>query len=202
MSERERLLPTADHPPPRVGSAGDSAGTSIPISSSDNLASLDARRRATTRKFVGQTVALLGACAVILSCHTQLASVQFGSRDHLSADPAAGVDASGRLDPAAQGLLASEVVAAAGTPQDSAPFRGRYPSWWNDTRSLPDAQPIFIHIPKTGGVSVEDTASKAGRVTGACVVHAFGDEHLPYACLLYTSPSPRDLSTSRMPSSA
>ena len=24
----------------------------------------------------------------------------------------------------------------------------------------------------------------------------------PYACLLYTSPSPRDLSTSRMPSSA
>ena len=27
-------------------------------------------------------------------------------------------------------------------------------------------------------------------------------EALPYACLLYTSPSPRDLSTSRMPSSA
>ena len=25
---------------------------------------------------------------------------------------------------------------------------------------------------------------------------------LPYSCLLYTSPSPRDLSTSRMPSSA
>ena len=183
MSERERLLPTADHPSPRAGSAGDSAGTSIPISSSDNLASLDARRRATTRKFVGQTVALLGACAVILSCHTQLASVQFGSRDHKSADPSSGVDAKGRLDPAAQGLLASEVVAAAGTAEsDSAPrFRGRYPSWWNDTKSLPDAQPIFIHIPKTGGVSVEDTASKAGHVTGACVVHAFGDENLPYA---------------------
>ena len=28
------------------------------------------------------------------------------------------------------------------------------------------------------------------------------DEALSYACLLYTSPSPRDLSTSRMPSSA
>ena len=27
-------------------------------------------------------------------------------------------------------------------------------------------------------------------------------EHLLMACLLYTSPSPRDLSTSRMPSSA
>ena len=28
------------------------------------------------------------------------------------------------------------------------------------------------------------------------------DEYFQYACLLYTSPSPRDLSTSRMPSSA
>ena len=27
-------------------------------------------------------------------------------------------------------------------------------------------------------------------------------EHMSQACLLYTSPSPRDLSTSRMPSSA
>ena len=181
MSERERLLPTADPAPPRVGSAGDPAGTSIPIASSDTLASLDARRRATTRKFVAQTVSLLGACAVILSCHTQLASVQFGSRDLPSAESAAGADAAGRLDPAAQGLLASEVVAAAGVAQDASPFRGRYPSWWNDTRSLPDAQPIFIHIPKTGGVSVEDAAAKAGHVTGACVVHAFGDANLPYA---------------------
>ena len=181
MSERERLLPTADPAPPRVGSAGDPVGTSIPIASSDTLASLDARRRATTRKFVAQTVSLLGACAVILSCHTQLASVQFGSRDLPSAESAAGADAAGRLDPAAQGLLASEVVAAAGVAQDASPFRGRYPSWWNDTRSLPDAQPIFIHIPKTGGVSVEDAAAKAGHVTGACVVHAFGDANLPYA---------------------
>ena len=32
---------------------------------------------------------------------------------------------------------------------------------------------------------------------------AFGEEtYFRYACLLYTSPSPRDLSTSRMPSSA
>ena len=29
-----------------------------------------------------------------------------------------------------------------------------------------------------------------------------GLHHLVYDCLLYTSPSPRDLSTSRMPSSA
>ena len=30
----------------------------------------------------------------------------------------------------------------------------------------------------------------------------WGDGEQPYNCLLYTSPSPRDLSTSRMPSSA
>ena len=34
-------------------------------------------------------------------------------------------------------------------------------------------------------------------------VESFGKEtDMPYICLLYTSPSPRDLSTSRMPSSA
>ena len=33
-------------------------------------------------------------------------------------------------------------------------------------------------------------------------VTGFRDGHLVYSCLLYTSPSPRDLSTSRMPSSA
>ena len=31
---------------------------------------------------------------------------------------------------------------------------------------------------------------------------AYKDGPLPIGCLLYTSPSPRDLSTSRMPSSA
>ena len=33
-------------------------------------------------------------------------------------------------------------------------------------------------------------------------IASFGDDILGYNCLLYTSPSPRDLSTSRMPSSA
>ena len=33
-------------------------------------------------------------------------------------------------------------------------------------------------------------------------VYNTGDEESVYSCLLYTSPSPRDLSTSRMPSSA
>ena len=45
-----------------------------------------------------------------------------------------------------------------------------------------------------------------GYVAGATFAQALGWQgaqvHTSYACLLYTSPSPRDLSTSRMPSSA
>ena len=102
----------------------------------------------------------------------------FGGRVESADDDPSG-DASS--DASAQSLLAREVVvAAAGVPK-SQRYSGSYPPWWNDRASLPDAQPIFIHIPKTGGVSVEDTASRAGHVTGACVVHSFGDAALPYA---------------------
>ena len=44
-----------------------------------------------------------------------------------------------------------------------------------------------------------------GRFDGVerfALVKAFAEEILENTCLLYTSPSPRDLSTSRMPSSA
>ena len=34
------------------------------------------------------------------------------------------------------------------------------------------------------------------------IIRQLLDEEILYSCLLYTSPSPRDLSTSRMPSSA
>ena len=49
------------------------------------------------------------------------------------------------------------------------------------------------------------------RVTGVCTATSFSGDgsnlsglasREVYGCLLYTSPSPRDLSTSRMPSSA
>ena len=41
------------------------------------------------------------------------------------------------------------------------------------------------------------------KATKILIYGALGyDEGLGYTCLLYTSPSPRDLSTSRMPSSA
>ena len=42
----------------------------------------------------------------------------------------------------------------------------------------------------------------AKQVAGTIERHKLGTKHHLYACLLYTSPSPRDLSTSRMPSSA
>ena len=42
---------------------------------------------------------------------------------------------------------------------------------------------------------ITSSESKWGRLSGIVML-------LPHGCLLYTSPSPRDLSTSRMPSSA
>ena len=48
---------------------------------------------------------------------------------------------------------------------------------------------------------VRKPAERADRqARRRCRADPFGDD--PYVCLLYTSPSPRDLSTSRMPSSA
>ena len=43
---------------------------------------------------------------------------------------------------------------------------------------------------------------KAGGWAGLDCDPEYGGQNMPYICLLYTSPSPRDLSTSRMPSSA
>jgi len=52
----------------------------------------------------------------------------------------------------------------------------------------------------SGQISLGNGAFMAvGGYTTAILVHKTG---IPYCCLLYTSPSPRDLSTSRMPSSA
>ena len=41
-----------------------------------------------------------------------------------------------------------------------------------------------------------------GEAISRKVVQMLGKDGGPWFCLLYTSPSPRDLSTSRMPSSA
>ena len=49
---------------------------------------------------------------------------------------------------------------------------------------------------------IEETEWLGGMLTSAGVSAIDGNYKLPSGCLLYTSPSPRDLSTSRMPSSA
>ena len=62
-----------------------------------------------------------------------------------------------------------------------------------------DTKPIWEYDPSQPGASSapprlkEWSIDPVTRVAGALAVHT---------CLLYTSPSPRDLSTSRMPSSA
>ena len=51
---------------------------------------------------------------------------------------------------------------------------------------------------KTSGRGVKGQKSRSG-----VAIKSFEGGQMPlYSCLLYTSPSPRDLSTSRMPSSA
>ena len=52
-----------------------------------------------------------------------------------------------------------------------------------------------------------EVATAGRRVRGTCGLGLYPQRHQQYqdwslTCLLYTSPSPRDLSTSRMPSSA
>ena len=44
--------------------------------------------------------------------------------------------------------------------------------------------------------------SKHGMKISRQIIQRHNTDHVVIACLLYTSPSPRDLSTSRMPSSA
>ena len=62
-----------------------------------------------------------------------------------------------------------------------------------------ELQRLAPDIPGVPQLQVEAIAIDSRRVTrGALFIALAGLE----ACLLYTSPSPRDLSTSRMPSSA
>ena len=68
--------------------------------------------------------------------------------------------------------------------------------------------PVWLYDPVSGKADLSFTEQVLRRVeeggfklTWVLETHAHAD-HLSSACLLYTSPSPRDLSTSRMPSSA
>ena len=63
------------------------------------------------------------------------------------------------------------------------------PEWFATWQQLTELLQDILRLPKPVVAAVDGAALGAG----------FG---LALACLLYTSPSPRDLSTSRMPSSA
>ena len=81
--------------------------------------------------------------------------------------------------------------------------------------NYPDINPVAISIPFSGfwGNSIDIHWYALAYVVGAYLIYfhmlstreKFGinlDNEKVSDCLLYTSPSPRDLSTSRMPSSA
>ena len=65
-----------------------------------------------------------------------------------------------------------------------------------------EAVDIIARLGLVGAVA--DVGQRQAEVFGGAGLHHVleVDIALPVACLLYTSPSPRDLSTSRMPSSA
>ena len=62
----------------------------------------------------------------------------------------------------------------------------------------PSATTIYLNPDNTGGLFYEKDIKADGTVEHKHYITAGGS----VICLLYTSPSPRDLSTSRMPSSA
>ena len=72
---------------------------------------------------------------------------------------------------------------------------GRGYSWLFAIFSIVAVIGIFLWLFRFGGIKDRWLTCAMGLVTGGI----FGNL---YDCLLYTSPSPRDLSTSRMPSSA
>ena len=71
---------------------------------------------------------------------------------------------------------------------------------------IDDIIELSIQQQYTGTTISYEWTNGAGVVIGTnqllMIPASDGDAISPYRCLLYTSPSPRDLSTSRMPSSA
>ena len=69
--------------------------------------------------------------------------------------------------------------------------------------ALGNGKAIAMLLAKQGAIiEGTDIDVPAGANTVAAIRDAGGTAYCSYVCLLYTSPSPRDLSTSRMPSSA
>ena len=80
--------------------------------------------------------------------------------------------------------------------------------WWKASRedAAHDAMARILTSDTTDLSPHELPATRSGKPEKDAREDVLGDgsikKQLLYACLLYTSPSPRDLSTSRMPSSA
>ena len=90
-------------------------------------------------------------------------------------------------------ILADAALAAILAARSGSSSGRRGASWANASRRLQDRLEN-LYGSRPGG-----SQSRAERMLAAL---AGGDDPLSSSCLLYTSPSPRDLSTSRMPSSA
>ena len=71
-----------------------------------------------------------------------------------------------------------------------------------DFRGLGKTMPLTMGAFTISGLSLIGVPFTAGFVSKLNLTVAAADAGWVWACLLYTSPSPRDLSTSRMPSSA
>ena len=68
----------------------------------------------------------------------------------------------------------------------------------NDTNNQHDYNDVVLEFLTANGNDLMGAIPSVYTEAGAL----FAEVTVPYNCLLYTSPSPRDLSTSRMPSSA
>ena len=74
---------------------------------------------------------------------------------------------------------------------------GKLESQQNALLNDKNMQMAFGHVDQF----ISDDVDESVKKTIACPEHSIAG-YIPGTCLLYTSPSPRDLSTSRMPSSA
>ena len=75
----------------------------------------------------------------------------------------------------------------------------------HDMAKVKPGESVLITVDSAGDLKLAMEVAKVAEALGAKVMVAWHSTPKGYgaiACLLYTSPSPRDLSTSRMPSSA
>ena len=75
--------------------------------------------------------------------------------------------------------------------------------WLREYVDLPDCADELVDVLPMLGIEVEEGEEDSGPTLENVVVgEVLSKDPHPEACLLYTSPSPRDRSLSRMPSSA